>query len=98
MWKTTDLFLDVWLPADGGGGHTPTVLDRDEFDEAVRRGWIDADTERRALDEVGWILEEHAAGRWPPPATREWTRERARDYAGSSADTTRAEQSRSRSM
>jgi predicted RNA-binding protein associated with RNAse of E/G family len=73
-WRTTDLFLDVWLPPGG----RPAVLDRDQFDEAVAAGWIDASTRERALAEVESILESEAAGTWPPSVAREWTLERAR--------------------
>ncbi|MGD2069310.1 MAG: DUF402 domain-containing protein [Gemmatimonadota bacterium] len=79
VWKTTDLFLDVWLPA---GGDEPAVLDRDQFDHAVEAGWIDGPTRRRALEEVEAILDGHARGRWPPPVALEWTRERARKALG----------------
>ncbi|HEV2149065.1 MAG TPA: DUF402 domain-containing protein, partial [Longimicrobiaceae bacterium] len=47
-WETTDLALDVWSGADGA----VEVLDRDEFDEAVRNGWLDAGTAARALAEA----------------------------------------------
>jgi predicted RNA-binding protein associated with RNAse of E/G family len=73
-WHTSDLFLDVWIPEGGA----PTVLDRDEFDEAVEAGWIDDATRLRALAEVDRILEAAAAGRWPPPVVLEWTLEKAR--------------------
>ena len=79
VWRTTDLFLDVWIPAAGGGA---TVLDRDEFDEAVEAGWIDTTTRVRALEEAERILEAADAGLWPPPVVEEWTLERARAAAG----------------
>jgi hypothetical protein len=34
-WETTDLFLDVWLAL---GAPTPSILDRDELDQAEREG------------------------------------------------------------
>jgi predicted RNA-binding protein associated with RNAse of E/G family len=82
VWRTTDLFLDVWIPARG----EPRVLDRDEFEEARRAGWIDAATAARAEQEVEWILGEAAAGRWPPQVVREWTLERAERVAGSQGE------------
>ena len=79
VWHTTDLFLDVWLPADEG---EPRVLDRDQLREAAEEGWIDAETAARAEDEVRAILEAWRGGRWPPSVAREWTRERAREAVG----------------
>ena len=78
VWRTSDLFLDVWIPLGG----SPTVLDRDEFDEAVKAGWIENATRVRALEEVDRILEAAAAGRWPPRVVEEWTLERARAAVG----------------
>lgn len=83
MWRTTDLFLDIWIPAgadpDGPGApDTVTVLDEEQFGEAVERGWIDEATAEAARAEVEAIVSAAEAGRWPPPVVREWTRERAR--------------------
>ena len=72
-WDTTDLFLDLWVDERG-----PTVLDRDELDEAVTRGWIDVATAARALAEVEQLRADAEAARWPPAVVREWTLERAR--------------------
>ena len=78
VWHTTDLFLDVWVPAGGA----PRVLDAEELEEAAREGWIDEPTRTRALEEVRRILEAIDRGRWPPPVVEEWTLERARTAAG----------------
>jgi predicted RNA-binding protein associated with RNAse of E/G family len=72
-WHTTDLFLDVWVDADGA----LSVLDEDQLEEAYRRGWVSTDTKQRAQEEVGWIRTRFAEGRWPPPVVEEWTLERA---------------------
>jgi predicted RNA-binding protein associated with RNAse of E/G family len=74
VWHTTDLFLDVWIPAGG----EPQVLDRDELQNAVAAGWVDEATGLRATAEVDHILAEAASGRWPPPVVDTWTLERAR--------------------
>jgi predicted RNA-binding protein associated with RNAse of E/G family len=74
VWRTTDLFLDVWVPPSG----RPRVLDRDEFEEAVQSGWIDGATSARALEEVERIVAAAAAGAWPPGIVQEWTLGRAR--------------------
>jgi len=73
IWRTTDLFLDIWLPARG----RPSVLDRDQFDEACQEGWLDDGTRSRALEEVDQILEGFGRGTWPPDVTHQWTRERS---------------------
>lgn len=73
VWHTTDLFLDVWLPADGG----VVLLDEDELGDALSRGHIDAELARRAEKEAEHVLGLVAAGSWPPPVVREWTLERS---------------------
>ncbi len=73
-WDTDDLFLDLWL--DPGG--TLSVLDEEELEEALRRGWIDEELGRRAREEADRIVREHARGAWPPGVVEEWTLERAR--------------------
>lgn len=78
IWRTTDLFLDVWL---GESAASPVVLDREEFEEAVARGWIDARTRTMALTELSRILAAHRMGAWPPEVARSWTLERAREAA-----------------
>lgn len=74
VWRTTDLFLDVWVEPGG----RLSVLDREQFDEAVAAYWIDEDTAARALDEVEAIVEGYGAGHWPPAVVREWPLDRAR--------------------
>jgi predicted RNA-binding protein associated with RNAse of E/G family len=77
VWTTTDLFLDVWLRP----GHEPAVLDRDEFEDARERGWLDVETARMASREVDDVLAGFAQGSWPPPVVDEWPLERARAAA-----------------
>ena len=74
-WSTTDLFLDVWLPADGSPAR---LLDQDELEHALRRGWIDQATAATAIAEAARLADAARAGTWPPPAVHEWTLERAR--------------------
>ena len=74
-WETTDLFLDVWAPAEG----TPELLDRNEFEHAVTAGWIDDATRLRALEEADHIMAGLEAGSWPPAIVQEWTRTRAHE-------------------
>ena len=76
-WDTTDLFVDLWLDERG-----PCVLDRDELEDARRRGWIDPATAVRALTEVERMSAEAEAGHWPPPIVEEWTLDRALGVIG----------------
>lgn len=76
-WRTTDLFLDVFLDLDGEA----RVLDRDEFDDAVDRGWITGPTARAARAEVARLLARARSGRWPPALVHAWPLDRARAAA-----------------
>ncbi|MBW3572838.1 MAG: DUF402 domain-containing protein [Gemmatimonadetes bacterium] len=73
-WETTDLFLDVWMDAEGG----VAILDRDEFDAALAAGWIDASTAARALAEAERLADDARRGVWPPAYVGAWTLERVR--------------------
>lgn len=84
VWRTTDLFLDLWIPAEGGrwdGGPSPGVklLDEAELDEAKAQGWVDEATAERAREEAARLLSGARSGSWPPSIVEEWTRERAMD-------------------
>jgi predicted RNA-binding protein associated with RNAse of E/G family len=72
-WRTTDLFLDVWLDAAG----RLHVLDEDELDAALRAGWIDEATAAAARAEAERIRADALAGTWPPPIVEDWPLERA---------------------
>ncbi len=75
IWRTTDLFLDLWIdPA----GHL-LELDEDELKEAEQKGWVDPDTARRAREEVRTLSARAAAGLWPPEIVGQWTLARARE-------------------
>lgn len=71
-WETTDLFLDVWLGADGELG----ILDEDELEQAVRAGWLGAATATLARAEADRLVHEARAGEWPPAEARAWTLDR----------------------
>lgn len=77
MWTTTDLFLDVFVDL-AGGVH---VLDEDELEEAVDRGWISADAARGAEREASRLVAAARDGTWPPPIVDAWPLDRARDAA-----------------
>ena len=76
-WSTTDLFLDVFLTAEGEA----RILDRPELEEAVRQGWVSDQMADRAEAEARRLVELAREGEWPPALVREWTLERARDRA-----------------
>ena len=80
VWETTDLFLDVWIPAGGG---QPDLLDEEELAEAEREGWVDRATAERARREAERLLEGGRLGTWPPPVVSEWTRHRALELVSS---------------
>lgn len=71
-WSATDLFLDVWV----GVGCEPRVLDEDELDHAIARGWITAETGIAAHTEAASIIDAYQRGDWPPAIVNEWTLER----------------------
>jgi len=73
IWRTTDLFVDVWMKP----GQAPRLLDEDELRDALNADALEAGIARRAQEEAERILERAHAGAWPPPVVHEWTRERA---------------------
>ena len=74
IWRTTDLFLDVWMGPDG----RVQLLDEDELDEAEKKGWVAARVAHRARAEAHTLIEQAEAGTWPPPVVSQWSLSRAR--------------------
>ncbi|MEX2281437.1 MAG: DUF402 domain-containing protein [Gemmatimonadota bacterium] len=74
-WRTTDLFLDIWLPADGS---VPVLLDEDELEAALANRWIDVETAQTARNEADRLISRWRDGSWPLPLVHEWTLEQAR--------------------
>jgi predicted RNA-binding protein associated with RNAse of E/G family len=74
VWRTTDLFLDIWLDPSGG----LSILDEDQFGEGIESGAISRMEAERARAEVEEIRRGFQEGSWPPPVVHEWTLERAR--------------------
>lgn len=77
IWRTTDLFLDVWMAPDGA----VTLMDQEELEHAEAEGWVTPDEAAGAREEAERVMAAAAAGTWPPPVAREWTLERARSAA-----------------
>jgi predicted RNA-binding protein associated with RNAse of E/G family len=73
-WTSTDLFLDVWIGADG----TARLLDFDELEHAVAQGWISEETSQRARAEADKLIRAYQQGSWPPAIVNEWTISRVR--------------------
>lgn len=69
-WACTDLFLDLWTPANGANS---VWLDEDEFAAAQAAGHIDDRLVQRATVERENIAARVGAGAWPPAITREFT-------------------------
>jgi predicted RNA-binding protein associated with RNAse of E/G family len=84
-WETTDLFLDLWIPARppespdpvSARAPGPFLLDAEELDEAESSGHVPPRLARAARAEAHDLLQRTAAGTWPPPIVHAWTRERA---------------------
>lgn len=80
VWETTDLFLDVWLGADGA----IVTLDEDELEAALRDGSIEPDMAESARAEAAQLVAAATRGAWPPDVVRAWTLDRARAAVGHS--------------
>jgi predicted RNA-binding protein associated with RNAse of E/G family len=88
-WHTTDLFLDLWIPARDGripasdeeseaGRPLVRLLDEPELKSAEEAGWITADQARMARAEAARLLRAASRGAWPPPIVNAWPLARAR--------------------
>ena len=73
-WETTDLFLDLWIPAEGGPA---VILDEEELEDALAAGQLDSALGQRAREEIQRLQVGLEEGGWPPPVVEEWTRARA---------------------
>ena len=81
VWHTTDLFLDLWIPAHAGkwndeGRAAPEVLDSEELRQAEAAGWVGPELAARARTESERLDTAARIGAWPPRSVHEWTRER----------------------
>lgn len=71
-WRTTDLFVDVWLDAAG----TVQVLDEDELSDAVNAGWLSTEVADRARQTAYELISSYQDGTWPPQVVYDWPLER----------------------
>ena len=78
IWRTTDLFLDLWIPASdrpvAGRPLRPRVLDTEELEHAEASGWVSAEWADKARAEAQRLVAAAQAGTWPPASVWEWTR------------------------
>ena len=75
-WETTDLFLDIWLAANGAA---PVLLDEDELATATSEGVIDTVGAQDSRGEANRLLEAWRLRSWPPRVVYEWDLARARE-------------------
>jgi len=73
VWRTTDLYLDVWLPPNGA----PVLLDQEALRHATRRGSISAEWANQAEREAAVLMNGAKDGTWPPQIVQEWDLNRA---------------------
>jgi len=67
-WHLTDLYLDVWQPAEGDA----RLLDAEDLEAAVAAGTVQPAEARAVEDEAAAVLRAAASGRWPPRIVREY--------------------------
>jgi predicted RNA-binding protein associated with RNAse of E/G family len=64
-----DLFLDLWIAPDG----SYQALDEDELEEAVRKGIVSPERERRAQRVLTDLIERTEKGEFPPAEVKRFT-------------------------
>jgi len=69
-WATTDLFLDLWIPARGGSSKW---LDEDELDHAVRTDALPRHLFEKAIQVRSEIEDLCSRDLWPPTSVTDWT-------------------------
>jgi predicted RNA-binding protein associated with RNAse of E/G family len=84
VWRTTDLFVDLWIPAENGEPRPrdARLVDLGELEEARAAGRLPAELAEKAEAEGKRLMAALHQGTWPPSVVREWTRERALDRLG----------------
>ena len=74
-WETTDLFLDLWIPA-GAPPSRAVLLDEDELSAAESTGRVERRLAKRARAEADVLLRAAQEGTWPPAVVEAWPRDR----------------------
>jgi predicted RNA-binding protein associated with RNAse of E/G family len=69
-YEVVDLYLDVFVLPD----MRYEILDEDEFDEAIEKGWIDEGQASLARETVERIVRDIESGAFPPKTVRDWVR------------------------
>ncbi|MFQ6107323.1 MAG: DUF402 domain-containing protein [Thermoplasmata archaeon] len=67
-YEIVDLYIDVFVLPD----MRFRILDEEEFEAAIREGWISKEQENLARDTVDRIVEDIAAGNFPPDIIRDF--------------------------
>jgi predicted RNA-binding protein associated with RNAse of E/G family len=65
--EITDLFLDLWVSPD----LQYTILDEDEFEEALQKGWITKRLCKKARTELHRLVQTVENGKFPPTQVKE---------------------------
>ena len=66
-YEMTDLFLDLWVFPNG----EYLILDQDEFDKAVKKGWLNGRQIERAKAELQGLISMVEFKQFPPPTIKE---------------------------
>jgi predicted RNA-binding protein associated with RNAse of E/G family len=64
--EITDLFLDLWVAPD----MRYKVLDEEELDDALQKGWIPEQTCKKARTELQKLVTLVKNGNFPPPLVK----------------------------
>ena len=72
-YEVVDLYLDVFVLPD----MSYEVLDEDEFEEAIEKGWIQEQEASLARETVRRVIQEVESGEFPPEIVRDWIRSRS---------------------
>jgi len=68
-YQTTDLFLDLWVYPEG---KQYIILDEDEFEESVKKNWIDEKLAQKASKTLTQIIDMVKNDEFPPKSVKEY--------------------------
>ena len=69
QFEIVDLFLDLWISPDG----SYEIQDEDEFENALRNGFIDVELAEKARSSLKELIHEVVTGRFPPEFVKEFS-------------------------